>query len=162
MAIEVTDPTLFQMMENAGRCLPVTAPEMLDDLGLILSLSASYTESSGASSSVSMASGRSSHPKRSVTSEADSSLHTEGSRSRIRPLARIVSPSPRAAPPRNGFTALDSGAEHLSYRGQSYDSPDRPSTVLGTAMMAQTVGTMADSSHFLVLADQSQINQADE
>jgi len=76
--------------------------------------------------------------------------------------ARIVSPSPRAAPPRNGYTAPDSGGEHLSRRGQSYDSPDRPSIVLGTAMMAHTVGTIADSSHFLVLADQNQINQADE
>lgn len=50
----------------------------------------------------------------------------------------------------------------LSRRGQSYDSPDRPSIVLGTAMMAHTVGTIADSLHFLVLADQNQINQADE
>jgi hypothetical protein len=30
--------------------------------------------------------------------------------------------------------------------------------VLGTAMMAHTAGTIADSSHFLVLADQNQIN----
>ena len=60
------------------------------------------------------------------------------------------------------FAISSSRASDLSRRGQSYDSPDRPSTGLGTAMMAHTAGTIADSSHFLVLADQNQIDQADE